>query len=335
MVGAPAVVLAQSAQDKADAEVLFNAGKAALATGNFAEACPKLAESQKRDPAIGTALYLAECYERSGKAASAWAQFRQAEDMANQRHDNRAAVAKARSERLVPSKVTIVLASGAEMPGLEVRRDGELVSSVQFGLASPIDGGKHQIVATAPGHKAFEWSGEIAEQRGVVMVTVPKLETSQATTPIASSTTTTPVATSTATVVATVTAVPTATTPPEPSGGLGGGKIAGLVIGAVGLAALGIGTTLGVVAKGNYDATTTTNKCTDSGCPDQAGVDARNSAKGLADASTGVFIGGAVALVGGVVLFLVFPKPKPTSAHLTVAPVVGTQSGGVMLSGRF
>src|SRR4029077_14234466 len=109
VAAAPARVFAQSAQDKADAEVLFNAAKTALAAGNFGDACPKFAESQRKDPAIGTALYLAECYERSGRMASAWAQFRVAEDMANQRHDNRAARAKQRADRLSPSKVTIVL----------------------------------------------------------------------------------------------------------------------------------------------------------------------------------------------------------------------------------
>jgi serine/threonine-protein kinase len=330
----PAIVLAQSAQDKADAEALFNAGKAALAQNNFAEACPKLAESQKRDPAIGTALYLAECYERSGKMASAWALFHQAEDMANQRHDNRAPIAKARADRLVPSK--LVVTTGADTPGLEVRRDGERISSVQFGLATPVDGGRHVIVATAPGKKTFEWTGEVPEQRGMVTVTIPPLEAAQ-TTPIATATVTVPNPPVTATV--TVPSVPTTTPPPADSGsgGLGGGKIAGLVVGAVGLAVIGVGTTMGLVANGNYQATSSApDNCTTAGCPTQAGANDRNSAKTLADLSTGVFIGGSIALVGGLVLFLVLPKPaKTTAARLTVTPLFDAQGGGAMLSGRF
>jgi serine/threonine-protein kinase len=330
VVGVPALAQAQSAQDKADAEALFNAGKAALAQNNFTEACPKLAESQKRDPAIGTALYLAECYERSGKAASAWAEFRQAEDMANQRHDSRAAVAKARAEKLVPSKLSIVLAPGADLPGLEVRRDGELMSSVQFGLASPIDGGRRVIIATAPGHKAFEWSAQVPDQRGSMTVTIPKLDDAQ-TTPIATTTASVP----TVTVEAETRPVPTTTVTSDHGGGLGGGKIAGLVLGVVGLAAIGAGTTMGLVANANYQATTTNNNCNANGCPDSTGVDARNSAKSLADVSTGVFIGGCVAFAAGVVLFLVVPRPNKTSARVTLSPLVGAQGGGALLSGQF
>ncbi len=337
VVAAPAIVLAQSAQEKADAEVLFNAGKAALAAGNLNDACPKFAESQKKDPAIGTALYLAECYERTGKMASAWAEFRQAEDMANQRHDNRAPVAKARADRLVPSKLTIVLAPGADAAGLEVKRDNEVVAGALFGLASPIDGGRHVIIATAPGRKAFEWSGEVAEQRGVVTVTIPKLEESRGA-PIASATGTASVPTATATTTATAAPTTTSTPPPDTGGGMSGGKIAGLVIGGVGLVALGVGTTLGVVAKGNYDsATGPASGCNAATgvCLTQSGADALSSAKGLADISTGVFIGGAVALVAGVVIFFVSPKKSATTSALTLTPLVGSQGGGAVLSGRF
>ena len=330
---APSVALAQSAQDKADAEVLFNAGKAALAAGNLADACPKFAASQSKDPAIGTALYLAECYERSGKIASAWAQFHQAEDMANQRHDSRAALAKARADRLAPSRLTIALAPGAkDVAGLSVKRDGEDVGDALFGLAAPIDGGHHVIVATAPGHRAFKWEGDVPAQRGATTVTIPKLADESA--PVA---TTPPTTTAPAPVAVTTTIAPT----PHEGGGLLGGKIAGIAMGAVGLVAIGASAIMGAVAQGNYDSVLVPNgSCTESNgnpaqCKTQPEADTANAAKTLADVGTGVFIGGCVLAVAGVVTFFAAPKAHARAAALTFTPMIGAQGGGAMLSGRF
>jgi len=75
-VAAPS--LAQSAADKATAETLFDEGRRLLVQNKLPEACSKFAESQRLDPAIGTQLNLGDCYERTGRLASAWAQFREA-----------------------------------------------------------------------------------------------------------------------------------------------------------------------------------------------------------------------------------------------------------------
>src|SRR5262249_38113298 len=62
-----------STSDKVAAEGLFDQGRAAMQRGDFAQACGLLERSQRIDPAVGTLLYLAECYEKSGRTASAWA----------------------------------------------------------------------------------------------------------------------------------------------------------------------------------------------------------------------------------------------------------------------
>src|SRR5438132_4379169 len=74
---------AQSAADKAAAEALFDQGRAAMQASDFAKACGLLERSQRIDPGIGTLLYLAECYEKHGRTASAWATFREAADAAD------------------------------------------------------------------------------------------------------------------------------------------------------------------------------------------------------------------------------------------------------------
>src|SRR5690606_11378411 len=75
----PRVASAQpSANEKAAAEALFRQGTELSAEERFREACVKFEGSQRLDPALGTMLHLAECYDRIGKTASAWAMFTEA-----------------------------------------------------------------------------------------------------------------------------------------------------------------------------------------------------------------------------------------------------------------
>src|SRR5262245_57364431 len=72
---APSAARAQSASDPATARVLFAEGRKLLAAKNYAEACPKFEESLRLDSGIGAMYNLADCWEKSGRTASAWAMF--------------------------------------------------------------------------------------------------------------------------------------------------------------------------------------------------------------------------------------------------------------------
>src|SRR5512136_2811036 len=67
-------------RDPAAAEVLFREGRKLVAANDFAAACPKFAESQRLDPAVGTLLNWAACEEHVGKLASAWQRWKEALD---------------------------------------------------------------------------------------------------------------------------------------------------------------------------------------------------------------------------------------------------------------
>src|SRR5262245_23511913 len=75
---APGLARADVSADKAAAEALFNHAKQLVKEGKLSEACPKFEESLRLDPGIGTLLYLADCQEKAGKTASAWARFLEA-----------------------------------------------------------------------------------------------------------------------------------------------------------------------------------------------------------------------------------------------------------------
>ena len=70
------------------------------------------AESKRLAPGLGVTLYLADCYERIGRTASAWTEFKAAEGLARARSDQRAEVARALAQALEPKleRVTIVVA---------------------------------------------------------------------------------------------------------------------------------------------------------------------------------------------------------------------------------
>src|SRR4051812_6941365 len=64
-----------SGQDLATAQALFDEGKRLMGLAKYAEACPKLVESQRIDPGGGTSFAIALCHEAEGKTATAWADF--------------------------------------------------------------------------------------------------------------------------------------------------------------------------------------------------------------------------------------------------------------------
>ena len=147
-----------STSDRALATVLFEEGRALLAGGKPAEACPRFERAQKLDPSGGTLLNLALCHEQEGKLASAWAEFNEALSIAvrDGRRD-RASAAEEHLESLRArlSRVRVSVSAAARTPGLRVSLDGRELPSEAIDVGVPVDPGEHVVEATAPGRAPF------------------------------------------------------------------------------------------------------------------------------------------------------------------------------------
>src|SRR6187399_440459 len=148
-----------SASDKASAEALFDAALRAMKEGRYAEACPKLENSQRIDPGVGTLLYLGECYEKLGRTASAWATFREAASEAEASgQTKRAKAARDRIAKLEPqlAYLTIEVAEATRgLSGLKIRRDGADTGLGIIGASVPADPGPSKVEVSAPDHESF------------------------------------------------------------------------------------------------------------------------------------------------------------------------------------
>ncbi len=331
----PARAEAGAAQ-KAAAESLFDDGLKAMKSGHFSEACPKLEESERIDPAIGTLLYLGECYEKVGRTASAWATFREAASTAKaQGETDRSRVAAQRADRLQPSlsKLTLnVVPETARITTFRVTRDGVPLASTLFGVAIPVDPGKYHIVASADGYQSHEAEIEVLANGDTKSLEIPAL--AQSPTP--------PVAVGAAALSANSAnpqgsaAVPASN--PESSAASGGNglRTAAYVTGALGLVSLGVGTYFGVKALSkNSDANDHGPDA--NACHDPAGESLASDAKSAATVST-ITIGlGAACVAAGVVLYLTSaPKGKAeSSARLELHPLMGRDLAGVGFGGVF
>ncbi|MGE0550327.1 MAG: hypothetical protein AB7O24_03605 [Kofleriaceae bacterium] len=158
-------VAAQPTDSVAAAEQLFEQARALFDQGNFAEACPRFGASYKLDPALGTLLNMATCYEMLGHIASAWGHYREVVIHATKTGDQaRIDIARKRIAALEPRlpKLTI-RAPKTAIAGLIVTRDDAPLDLAVLGADIFVDPGQHTVTASAIGHKPFTETITIAE----------------------------------------------------------------------------------------------------------------------------------------------------------------------------
>jgi hypothetical protein len=302
---AAAEARAQGTGGEAAAEALFLEGKRLVAAGKIDEGCAKLAASHAIDPAAGTLIHLADCHEKGGRTATAWATFREATSRAAaQGRSDWADLARARAAELEPKLARLTIAAPA---GVAVRLDAELVPAGALGSPLPVDPGEHRVEASAAGRAPWGTTVRIAAGASSTTIAVPELAREP-------------------------TGETAATAAPNPSGperadGSTQRTLGWLGVGAGGLA-LGVGAIAGLVAIGkNSDST---RACPDDGvCADAAAREANDAARTAAAVSTVAFVAGGVLAAGGLVLVLTAPAAPATraSARIVIAPT-GLQLGG-------
>ncbi|WP_437939271.1 hypothetical protein [Sorangium sp. So ce341] len=125
------------AADTATAQALFDDAKKLMAAGKYAEACPKLEESQSLAPGLGTQLNLALCYENLGRTASAWSLYLEVAGGARAANQlDREKVARQQAAAL-EGKLSCLTITVSEPPeGIEVKRDGKPIGRVQWARPS-------------------------------------------------------------------------------------------------------------------------------------------------------------------------------------------------------
>ncbi|WP_437594443.1 hypothetical protein [Sorangium sp. So ce1000] len=288
---------AARAEDKAGAVALFREAGALVDAGQPSRACPKYEESLRLYDSVNTRYFLADCYERTGKMASAWAQFLEVAARVHASGD-RAKEAKARERAAaVQPKVSrlSVVVEAASTPGLEVKRDGTPVGPGQWGVPMPIDAGTHGIQASAPGKRTWTAQVEVKPGGATSTLVVRALEDDPASR--------------------------------DASGPGDGRRTIALITAGAGVVSAGVGAALGFAAKSRFDASKP--YCNGDRC-DRRGMDIRDSAVARANVATVVFGVGLAAIAGGGVLWLT-AKSSPQGVSLGLSPAVG----GALVRGSF
>ena len=314
--------------DKATAQILFEEGRKLLESGQYKDACRKLEESQRLDASMGTQYRLAECYEKLGRTASAWANFREVADQAKAAGlTDREKKARERASLLEPKLAHLTIVVPFDPPaGMIAKRDGAIIGQGQFGTAVPVDSGKHVVEVSLPGKKTWTVSSEVADAASVT-VTVPVFDDGSSKKP--------PTETAAAPIVTPDVGAPTpapTSTPPTPTVDevhpAGMQRTVGLVVAAAGVVTIGVSTALILGAKSSYSESDP--HCVGNVC-DPTGIEIRDAARARGTVATVVFGFGASALILGGVLFFTSPSnnKNATVTHVGIGP------GSFFLQGRF
>lgn len=319
-----------SAQDseKAAAEALFARGRELADRGDLEAACPKLEASLKLDPAIGTRLHLADCYDRLGKTASAWATFLEVASLARiEGQTAREEIALTRAKALEPRlcRFDVRVPEANRVPDLTVEIGEVLVPQPSWGLALPFNPGQHTLRVGAPGYKDYETVIDTPAEGQTAVLEVPALWPAP------------PDAPAPPTIAGSKR--PSHETPEADANTGTTQRIWGIVLGGLGLAGVSAGAVLGTQAILKNDASMAHCRPDDPSLCSARGVELREESFTYATGSTVALVVGGGGVAAGLAVFFTAPwPPEPEAQRVGVrgfAPFVGPDAAGFSLGGRW
>jgi serine/threonine-protein kinase len=276
-----------------EAERVFREARELLKQGKYEEACPKLEESHRLDPALGTLLNLGVCYEESGRVASAWRVYRRVASQARELAQfEREALAEERVAALEPELPRIVLDFGGALPISVSLNDQPLPSGI-WDRPLLVDPGTYLVEVRSARHGVWKQQVQVARaqyQRVVVPLLAPAA------------------------------AAPTAPHSEQQLGrlsddrskdsGQAPARNIAIVLGGLGGGAAIAGTVFGILAYSNHASSE--DECGPRGACTSKGRDLRDKALDQAAVSTVAFGIAAASVTGALALWFTAPKPTAT-----------------------
>jgi hypothetical protein len=289
-------------EDEAAATLLFDAGRDMMKSGDYAGACPKLAESARLKATVGALAKLAECEEHEHRLVSAYARWKQALNLARSTGDERVRDVErelARIDRVVPK--LLVTAAGLLPPDAVIHVDAVETSVAGLGVPLAVEPGHHVVQVSASHKKTWSTTVDTAADGATTPVPIPALEDASAPVPVI--------------------APPAAPAPVPPSQAVPSHasstwRTVAVVAAGAGLGALLVGGGFGIDAIHKRDSA----GCPGNVCSDDASANELNGAKQSASWSTALLLTGGAVLAGGLVVWWLSQDRGPAAAGLLVTP---------------
>ena len=314
---------------EAVAQARFNKGRELFIANQYAPALVEFRAASELYESPNTRLYIARCERELGHGAAAYVAYERAASEAADRaaSDPRYAstrdVAKQEGAAVEKKLAHVTVLAPAGLPeGAAITVNGAPLGPAGVGVAAPIDPGPVEVVAKAHGYVTARKTANAAAGEAIeVKIQLEKEVASSSTGNGTSTNTMTSTNTNTSTSTSTSGETPIVIVERGPSHGL---RNAGFVVGAVGIAGMGVFAAFAALAQTRFDQLK--QQCGDVPCDPSLSpkIDEGQTFQNIANIALAA--GGVAILTGGIMIIAGISTGKPQ----TTASIVPLMGGGFM-----